>query len=101
MIGLLALASIPTVIGVAEGVSQQRQQNDKKADAKRMGKFHIDVYCDAKSRSTKYVHGRKVVLRDDRVWIDEHAPNLRARPAYTAKAFYIQYPDEEVMWMTS
>ena len=29
------------------------------------------------------------------MWIDEPVPDLRARPAYTAKAFYIEYPDEK------
>ena len=99
VIGLLTLAAIPVVTGVAEGVSHQRSAAERRADDRRMTKFYLDVYCDAKSPLTKYVHGRRAVLRDGRVWIDEHTAQLRSLPSYTAKAFYLVYPDDEVRWM--
>lgn len=67
VLGLLAIAAIPTTIGVAEGVSQQRKQNEEDDDAARMAKFHIDVSCDTKSRRAKDVNGKRVVLRDGKV----------------------------------
>jgi hypothetical protein len=67
VIGLLTLAAIPTVIGVAEGVSQQRQQNEAKSDEKRMSKFNLDAYCESKSSRAREVHGKRVVLRDGKV----------------------------------
>lgn len=70
VIGLLALAAIPTTIGVAEGVSQQRQQNsadDDDDDAARLAKFNIDVSCQAQSRRAKEVQGKRVVLREGKV----------------------------------
>jgi len=95
VIGLLTLASIPVVTGVAEGVSHQRTAIERLKDEKRMAKFFIDVYCDSKSSKIKHVHGRRVVLRDGKLWIDEHTPALRSLPSYTAKAFYLVYPDDE------
>lgn len=99
VIGLLTLASIPVVTGVAEGISHQRSAIERLKDEKRMSKFYIDIYCDAPSSKTKFVHGRRVVLRDDKLWIDEHTPALRSVPSYTLKAFYLVYPDDEVRWM--
>ncbi|KAL9111648.1 MAG: hypothetical protein Q9227_003921 [Pyrenula ochraceoflavens] len=96
VLGLLALTAIPTTIGVAEGVSEQRNQNREQDDAARMAKFHVDVSCDAPSRRTKDVHGKRLVLRGGKVWIDEEVSRLRSKKGgYTVKAFYIDYPDEE------
>lgn len=69
MIGLLTLAAIPTTIGVAEGVSHQKQQNDPKSDEKRMAKFHLDARCEGAStgRAGREIDGRRVVLRDGKV----------------------------------
>ncbi|KAL9622994.1 MAG: hypothetical protein Q9160_002712 [Pyrenula sp. 1 TL-2023] len=97
VLGLLTLAAIPTTIGVAEGVSQQRKQNEEDDDATRMAKFNIDVFCDARTRRAKKVDGGRIVLRDEKVWIaSPHPQNKKDRKeAYTAQAFYIEYPDEE------
>jgi hypothetical protein len=99
VIGLLTLTAIPVVTGVAEGVSHQRSAAERRADDRRMAKFYMDIYCDAKSALTKYVHGRRVVLREGKLWIDEHAPQLRSVASYTAKAFYLVYPDDEVRYL--
>jgi hypothetical protein len=67
VIGLLTLTAIPTVIGVGQGVSQQRQQNAEKADEKRMAKFYLEANCETKSSRAKDVHRKRVVLRDGKV----------------------------------
>jgi hypothetical protein len=75
MIGLLMLTAIPTVTGVAQGVSQQRAQNAADAgtaaaadDNKRMAKFYLHARCEAGSeRARREVQGRRVVLRDNKV----------------------------------
>lgn len=67
VLGLLALAAIPTTIGVAEGVAEQRRKNDHDDNASRLAKFHLDIYCDARSRRSKEIHGRRVVLRNNKV----------------------------------
>jgi hypothetical protein len=99
VIGILTLTAIPLVTGVGQGISHQRSAAERRADDRRMAKFYLDVYCEAKSSLTKYVHGRRVVLRDGKCWIDEHKPHLRQKEAYTAKAFYLVYPDDEVRYM--
>jgi hypothetical protein len=66
VIGLLTITSIPTVIGVAEGVSEQRRQNQQKVDAKRMEKFCMDVTCEG-GKSETGLSGKRIVLRDGKV----------------------------------
>lgn len=67
MIGLLTLTAIPTVTGVAEGVSQQRQINEEKSEEKRLAKFNLDVFCEETSGKAKSLDGKRVVLRDNKV----------------------------------
>jgi hypothetical protein len=67
VLGLLTIAAIPTTIAVAEGISEQRKKNDEKDDEARTAKFYLDVYCEAKSRRTKEIHGKRCVLRNDKV----------------------------------
>lgn len=78
-------AGVPTTVGVAEGVSYQRQQNESaKDDEKRMAKFQVEVYCEGggeevesngsgrgkgkgKGKGEREVHGRRLGLRDGKV----------------------------------
>ncbi|KAJ5162015.1 hypothetical protein N7492_007407 [Penicillium capsulatum] len=95
VIGLLALTSIPTVTGVAFGVSEQRKSNQRKEDARRMVKFNIEAQCDGDTDDDRDVHGRRVVVRNDKIYLDEANPPNRSIPAFTALAFYIEYPELE------
>jgi len=96
VIGLLTITSIPTVAGMALGVREQRNQNSQRADARRMAKFNIDAYCEANSEKAKEVQGKRVVLKDNKVYLDDPHPSLRKEAtAYTALAFYIGYPDDD------
>ena len=67
MIGLLALSSIPTVTGVAFGVSEQRKANQRREDARRMCKFNIDAVCFGDTDDDRDVNGRRVVVRNEKV----------------------------------
>lgn len=69
VLGLLAITAIPTVTGTALGVSEQRKANERKNDARRMAKFHIDAECTGDTQEDCEVHGRRVVLRDNKVFI--------------------------------
>jgi len=76
-------AGVPTTVGVAEGVSYQRKQNESaKDDEKRMAKFQVEVYCEGgdeevkssgrgkgkgKGKGEREVHGRRLGLRDGKV----------------------------------
>lgn len=67
VIGLLTLASIPTVTGVAFGTSEQRKANQRREDARRMVKFNIDAQCGGDTDDDRDVHGRRVVVRNEKV----------------------------------
>ncbi|KAJ5764874.1 hypothetical protein N7520_004433 [Penicillium odoratum] len=95
MLGLLTLTSIPTVTGVAFATSEQRKANQRKEDARRMVKFNIDAVCQGDTDDDKDVNGLRVVVRDDKVWLDNPNPRNRAFPAFTSLAFYIEYPELE------
>lgn len=68
VLGLLTITAIPTVTGVAQGVSEQKRQNQQKVDAKRMEKFCMDVTCEDDNDEYN-ISGKRVVLRDEKVWI--------------------------------
>ena len=78
VIGLLAITSIPTVTGVAMGVSEQRKANQRKEDARRMVKFNIDAECTGDTDDDRDVNGRRAVVRNDKV---KSPREYRCRPA--------------------
>lgn len=96
VIGLLILTSIPTVTGVAQAMSAQKTTEQRQKDERRMKKFHIDVHCEADGSRINEIHGKRLVLRDDRVWIGAHEASNPCKEGYVAEAFYIEYPDKEV-----
>jgi hypothetical protein len=96
VIGLLILTSIPTVTGIAQAMSAQKTQKEREKDALRMKKFNIDVYCEATSSRLKEIHGHRLVLKNDRVWIGPVEAVNPCRDGYVAESFYIEYPDNEV-----
>lgn len=82
VLGLLTIASIPTVTGVSLGVSEQRKQNQRVDDERRMAKFHIEAYprrsedisttdtdngADDGAGDDSEIDGKRVVLRNDKV----------------------------------
>ena len=95
VIGLLALAAIPTTIGVAEGVNAENNENDpqtsSKTEAERMRKFNLECYCESNSRKAKEIHGGKVVLRNDKVYIEPQS----STKGHPFEGFYISYPDPD------
>ncbi|KAJ5676587.1 uncharacterized protein N7477_002220 [Penicillium maclennaniae] len=93
VIGLLMLSSIPTVTGVAFGVSEQRKSNQRREDARRMVKFNIDAQCNGDTDDDREINGRRVVVRNEKVYLDDPNPANRSHPAFTSLAFYIEYPE--------
>ena len=93
VIGLLTLAAIPTTIGVAEGVNAEEKENDADTtsgtEAERMRKFNLECYCESNSRKAKEIHGGKIVLRNDKIYIESQSPST----GHTFEGFYINYPD--------
>jgi CRISPR/Cas system CSM-associated protein Csm2 small subunit len=67
VIGLLAITAIPTVTGIALGCSEQRKQNRREDDEKRMEKFYTDVECTEDGEEASELDGKRVVLRNNKV----------------------------------
>ncbi|KAJ6183661.1 hypothetical protein N7519_004962 [Penicillium mononematosum] len=95
MIGLLAITSIPTVTGVSLATSEQRKANQRKEEARRMVKFNIVAECDGDTDDDRELNGMTVVVRNEKVYLANPDPSKRSPPAFTALAFYIEYPEPE------
>lgn len=96
VIGLLIITAIPTVTGVAQAVSAQRNRDQQKKDERRMKKFYIDLKCADQSAKAKDLNNGRIVLKDDRLWVGPADICQKGSHGYVAEAFYIEYPDPEV-----
>ncbi|CUS15572.1 unnamed protein product [Tuber aestivum] len=66
-IGLLILTAIPTTIGVAQGITQDRRQRDAEAAAKAAGlPTYFSLYT---SSDVKELDGKDITIRDGRLYI--------------------------------
>lgn len=104
MIGLLTIAAIPTTVAVAEAVSEQKKQNQATeaaaalssaadgADARRLEKFQVEIYCDTGSRSAAEINGCKVVLHDGKLYVASSTAPGPIKDAHPFRGFYITYP---------
>ncbi|KAI9705833.1 MAG: hypothetical protein M1836_005239 [Candelina mexicana] len=82
---LLAITAIPTTIGVWQTIEEGKKAKKEAADERRMQKFNLEVYSDAKE-----VHGMKVVLRDNKLYL---APPSKPHPkSHPFAGFFIAYP---------
>ncbi|KAK5096335.1 hypothetical protein LTS08_007591 [Lithohypha guttulata] len=95
VIGLLILTSIPTVTGVAQAVSAQKNKEQTDKDDRRMKKFHVDIRCGSESAQGAALNEGRIVLKADRLWVGP--PNVveKGGYGYVAEAFYIEYPDPQ------
>lgn len=96
VIGLLIITAIPTVTGVAQAVSAQRNRDQEKKDERRMKKFHVDLKCLGETRQAKELNNGRIVLKNDRLWVGPPGVSQKGNYGYVAEAFYIEYPDPEV-----
>ncbi|KAL4774658.1 VPS28 protein-domain-containing protein [Aspergillus nidulans var. acristatus] len=92
-----AITAIPTVTGIALGCSEQRKQNARQDDEKRMAKFYTDVECTEDVEEADELDGKRVVLRNNKVYIDDPNPANRKVESHTGQAFYIDYPEPDHM----
>ncbi|KAL4955989.1 VPS28 protein-domain-containing protein [Aspergillus filifer] len=97
VIGLLTITSIPTVTGIALGCSEQRKQNNREDDERRMAKFYTDIECLEDVEEADEIDGMRMVLRDNKAYIDHPDPKKRKVPAHAGSAFYINYPEPDHM----
>jgi len=96
VIGLFTIAAIPSVIGVAEGVSRRDEgsnpETSSKTEEERMRKFNLECYCEDTGRKASTINGGRVVLRDEKIYIDSPSSSSKSHPL---EAFYIAYPDPD------
>ena len=71
---VVSTTAIGTVTGVAQGVAEQRRQNEDSSNQSRMLKFHLDVHLDARTSRSKSpaakLANRIVTLHDDKLWLE-------------------------------
>ena len=93
VLGLLAIAGIPTTIGVAEGVSEGRKGKDPETEKEQMRKFNLECFCENNSQSAKEIDGGHIVLRGGKLYIvpRQSLPDT----SHPFEGFYIEYPDPE------
>ncbi|KAK1975639.1 hypothetical protein LZ30DRAFT_605157 [Colletotrichum cereale] len=85
VIGLLAIAAIPTVIGTGQAVSAQKKQD---ATAKEQAKFSLTTVLDIDGKEEEC----PVVLVDNKLWINH---SLAPAPGHKFSGYYFTYPSEE------
>ena len=93
VLGLLAIAGIPTTIGVAEGISEGRKENDPETEKEQMRKFNLECFCETNSQKAKEIDGGHIVLRGEKLYIvpRQSIPDI----SHPFEGFYIEYPDPE------
>lgn len=93
MLGLLAVASIPTTVGVTESVANRdRKKDGPKNEADQLRKFTLECYCEPNSPDAKQLNGGRVILRNDKLYINPVAEAITGHPF---QGFYIAYPDPD------
>ena len=92
---VVAGTGIGTVTGVSQGVSHQRKESREAANPdSRMLKFHIDISVEPELRDSPLydtINGGLVVLKDDKLWVEERGSMPGSHP-FTG--FFLRYPDE-------
>lgn len=93
VLGLLAIAAIPTTIGVAEGISEGRKKRDPETEEERMRKFRLECFCKANSQKAKELDGGHIVLREEKLYVVSQ--RSISDNSHLFEGFYIEYPDPE------
>ena len=93
VLGLLAIAAIPTTIGVSESISEGRKEKDPDTEKEQMRKFNLECFCETNSQKAKDIDGGHVVLRGEKLYIvpRQSLPDT----SHSFEGFYIEYPDPE------
>ena len=92
MFGLLAIAGIPTVTGVASGVSSKHEDQSSRSEEQRMRKFNLQCYCTPNTPSARRLNTGRVILRDSKLYIVPRNEKINGHPF---EGFYLAYPDPD------
>lgn len=109
-IGLPTATAVSTGVAVATSEAVRRQEREDEETMSRMRDFHLDVFCDSRSRKRDQVHGTMVVLRDGKLWLAPKDTKTKApqpmegesKACHPFTGFYLDYagdkPDVDPMF---
>ncbi|KAH8833097.1 hypothetical protein DL96DRAFT_1523407 [Flagelloscypha sp. PMI_526] len=95
-----AVGVATSVVGLSQGFSNQQEAASKdgkdvtnpKEDPK-LAKFNLHVHCESDSSARSRVHGKIVVLKDRKMYLDDPNPSKRKfKDAHPFSGFYIEWP---------
>jgi hypothetical protein len=98
-IGVPAAAGISTSLAVATSEAVRQQDRRDEEEQEWMRDFHLDVYCEARSRKRDQVHGTMVVLRDKKLWLAPKDPRTNqplpaegeSKASHPFSGFFLDY----------
>jgi hypothetical protein len=101
-IGLPAAAGVSTAVAVSTSEAVRQQEQHDEEEQSRMQDFHLDVFCEAKSRKRDQVHGTTVVLKNGKLWLAPKGPESKmplplegdAKPCHPFTGFFLDYTGE-------
>ncbi|KIW08982.1 hypothetical protein, variant 5 [Verruconis gallopava] len=101
-IGIPAAAGVSTGVAVATSEAVRQQEKEDRDEQLRMRDFHLDVYCDARSRKREQVDGSIVVLKENKLWLAPKDPKTKkplpmqgeARPCHPFTGFFLDFVGE-------
>ncbi|KJA21870.1 hypothetical protein HYPSUDRAFT_1085620 [Hypholoma sublateritium FD-334 SS-4] len=99
-IPLAAVAASTAVVGISQGVNSQQKGGvgsgaDAEADKSdpRLAKFNLFAQCIPQASAGKHVHGKVVVLRKGKLYLDAADTEYRIfRDGHPFSGFYLEYP---------
>ena len=90
VLGLLAVAAIPTATGVANSVSAKDQTRSPHSEEQRMQKFNLQCFCTPNTPSARRINKGRIILRQSKLYI---VPRNEKIHGHLFEGFYIAYPD--------
>merc|ERR1711939_966316 len=103
-IGVPAAAGVSTSVSLATSEAVRQQERRDEDEQERMRDFHLDVFCEARSRKRDQVHNTIVVLGKDRkLWLARKDPRTKqpmpmegeAKACHPFTGFFLRYTGEK------
>ncbi|KAI0173462.1 hypothetical protein GGR52DRAFT_580102 [Hypoxylon sp. FL1284] len=102
---LLALTIAPALLGTQEAIRQSQSKN--KREEHRSRRCNLAVSCVKQSIRSRDIHGRLVVLKDNKLYlstgasVSEDVPATTAGSGYPFSGYYLPYPDKSYEGLVS
>lgn len=96
VVGLFLITAIPTVTGVSQAISAQKNREQRAKDERRMRKFNIDVKCDQADLRCREVDNGRIVAKDGMICVGPSGAVAESDFGYVSECMLVEYPDSEV-----